>query len=386
MIEFGCNGTSKFINSIYDFLADEKICFLSGSIVIDDDAGKLFNSLYKGNQSSLHSHKCDNTNESRRVGMFGTHAAFITDKRFKTARRDQVTSFTLDAFDSAIQFEKILEPKLTYLCNKSCAVKKCNETEKFPKGVALFYPFQIYDTGRSDPQKFRFIFIKLEEFEYDNPAHMGKAWDRYVRKREKGDSYPKKREDPSNGEINRELVEKDKWNMVEFVRTYNSEALSKVVHDKIDFYNVYVRVGNETYIPSELILLLHVTTIPEDQIIEAQLEGKKYKDNSTKMEDNCVDSKWTHDQLYFMAKVMKLPVSKNMTKLQLCNHLTTYRQSAGILTAMLRSVRKKLRDRSTMQEDVGSPGSPMTGFLRNREVSRLGTPKKLFVDAQEEYV
>ena len=382
MNEFNCNGTSRFINSIYDFLADENICFLSGSIVIDDDLGKLFNSLYKGNQSFLHSYKCENTSESRTVGSIvgGTHAAFINDKRFKAARNSKPTDFSLKSFGNT-QYEKILDPKLTHICKKACAVKKCDKTEEFPKGVVLFYPFEIHSEDLSI--KHRFLFMKLEEFTYNDIAHMGKAWDRYILKREKGDRYPKKREDPGKGKINNDLVEKDKWAMVEFVRIYKNEELALKVHEKINFYNENVRVGNETYIPSEIILLLHITNESEDQIRSAQLAGKKYKDSSKKMGEECVSSYWTRDQLYFMAKVMKLPVSKNMTKSQLCTHLTTYRQTGGIKTAILNSVRKKRDMRSYINEY--NEESPMKRFLKPVSLMDL-SPKKLFENNGESWV
>ena len=95
------------------------------------------------------------------------------------------------------------------------------------------------------------------------------------------------------------------------------------------------------------------------------------------MEGDCVSSYWTRDQLYFMAKVMKLPVSKNMTKAQLCVHLTMYKQTGGIKTALLKSVRKNREMRSQSIEE-----SPMKGFLKPTGYQAIDyvdlQPKKLF--------
>jgi hypothetical protein len=247
-----CEDSNKFIEKLFALLSDAGLCFLSGSIIIDDDKHQIFKSLYQGKGTSV----CENIYKKERP--LGTHLNFLDKNLFNSRMR---YGYELKTLIPRRQYEKVLSPRLNYICDSYC---KYNETEecmsnKASKGVLLFYPFEV--ENKKELENIPYIFLKLEGYVHDDKKHFKGAISRYILKKEKKDKYSKRREDDV---IDENIFSNDEELLIKYIKNYYRNILDKnllkdfieIIRQKIKFYNSVVRSSNELYIPSEIFLLI----------------------------------------------------------------------------------------------------------------------------------
>ena len=116
-MDFGCNDFSIFIETLYDFFNEIGICFLSGAIVFDNEGQWLYRSLKTGDRFPK---DCKNVAKRTKAG---THRSFLTQDDFsddRHARGAIADEYMIQDPVKKIQYDKTIDPALTYLCDKRC--------------------------------------------------------------------------------------------------------------------------------------------------------------------------------------------------------------------------------------------------------------------------
>ena len=249
-MNFSCNEIGVFIEAIYAFFNESKMCFLSGAIVTDDQDGELYNSVLNGRGLST----CFNIHN--KVRPLGTHMAFIKNKQFEKYREGSSDSYSILQAENPRQYEKILDPKLEYLCNSECRLsdEKCNHHLKEPKGVLMFYPFTVVNKHNADISE-RFLYMKLERFLSSDLKHVTAAVKRYVFKIEKKGMDITRREDDKKLDSSFYINDYDKMTRY-YIENDGDPSELETILKKIFFYNTHVRTRNEVYIPREVLVLI----------------------------------------------------------------------------------------------------------------------------------
>lgn len=249
-MNFSCNEIGIFVEALYKFFNASKMCFLSGAIVTDDEGGELYNSILNGRGLST----CFNI--YNKIRPLGTHMAFIRNERFKKYREGQANEYDILEYEKPRQYEKILDPKLDYLCNTECRNddRKCDSNQKEPKGVLMFYPFRVVNKYSSDMSE-RYLYMKLERFLSSDLKHASAAVKRYVFRIEKKGMDITRREDDK--QLDSEFYRQDYEKMTKYYIEHGGDKskLNTIV-EKIVFYNTNVRTRNEVYIPKEVLNLI----------------------------------------------------------------------------------------------------------------------------------
>ena len=355
-MDFGCKEFSNFVEKLYDFLTEINLCFLSGTLVFDNKKQQLYNSLMKGHRLFK---RCDNVKQRTKAG---SHRSFITQKDFSKARLKagaRSDEYKIRDPVSAKQYDKTINPPLTYLCDKRCRSDEtdCIPGNKEPKGIALFYPFTVVNQAES----IDYLFMKLEQYAtslahpIDATKHLGHYFARKVGHKKKM-THPERREDDP---IDLENAHNDKEALLAYyIRNGATGEQAGSLFQKIDFFNRNVRVGNEVYIPSEILeIVFRVEIKPKTRVQKAikkviamsrvfpisdgigsdkwlrkhaalmkraqKLKRHPFSDVPC-MEATYPDSKnrptpFTREQLLSLARYMGLPVTDDMTKQQLCD-------------------------------------------------------------------
>ncbi len=319
---------NEFIHTIFRFLKEVNLCFLYGSIVLDDEDGKIFLDLYT-DVDNPSTEAPDIYAKLRPTGRMGTHKTFLKQENFLGARKNSYSSdYELYTEHTTLrQYEKILDPKITYLCDPACRQRETQECKsvRSPKGVILFYPFQAHVPDNPMSLK-RFIFMKLEGYVHNDIKHMKQAVNRYILRKEKADKYPKRREDEKMSDI----YLQDKETMLRYIVTHFDivdREFIKAVTAKIDFYNDNIRTGNEIYLPSEIISHLRQEQVDDFYAHELTDNGMLFLTHEQCMKAgyisrNRLNKKFTKEELHVIARTMKIPVPEGATKAQLCEALT----------------------------------------------------------------
>jgi hypothetical protein len=236
---FDCDEVGEFIGTLYKFLRNQNICFLSGSFVFEDPNGVIDESLREGRGRT----ECDNIYKKiRPTGKFATHKGFLHDVTFR--ERTESGDFALKPMLPMRMYEKVLK-------NVDVA---CDSKEIVTKGVMLFYPFAVEGREDNTLPTHRFLFAKLERYVHDDIHHAVAAIERYILRQEKKDEYPKRREDPKS-KI-KWLVAQDTRKMISYVFHRKGSEVANRVMKKIEFFDKHVRIGNEVYFPEEVLDIL----------------------------------------------------------------------------------------------------------------------------------
>jgi hypothetical protein len=141
-------------------------------------------------------------------------------------------------YKDQIQYQKILDPRLTHLCDPGSDDPSLSEA----KGVILFYPFVVNKVDQ-------YLYLKLEGYLASDPKHMFRAVKRYVLHIEKKSNHPFRREDdPITG-----IHQSDGYKLGRYLSTYGvADDVIATINAKIAYYNANLRVGNELYLPIEV--------------------------------------------------------------------------------------------------------------------------------------
>lgn len=238
---FKCSEAGEFITSLYRFLIAAGLCFVNGAIVTDDPDGRIFKSLLHGSTAS--SGSCENVSKDRPLG---THMLFMNNNAHKKAR-GKTPGIDLEYKDQ-IQYQKILNPRLEYLCDPGSNDPTLSEA----KGVILFYPFVVNKVDQ-------YLYLKLEGYLASDPKHMFRAIKRYVLHIEKKSNHPFRREDdPITG-----IHQSDGYHIGRYLRMHGvADDVISTINAKITYYNANLRVGNELYLPVEIFGLILAPAAP----------------------------------------------------------------------------------------------------------------------------
>ena len=188
---FDSSKAFEFVKQLYNLLKADRLCFLSGSFVIEDPHLRLFNSLIDVSSKEL-----SNLDLTRNNLLTKTHGVFLRNSVFEKKRitSNKANPYKLDmkfredyckikakviqrsGFKKTVllQYQRVIakeEYKLQYLCDDCCFKKNTDdraecctelycENNKETKRVILFYPFRIYNKLRPDDDK-TYIFFKL---------------------------------------------------------------------------------------------------------------------------------------------------------------------------------------------------------------------------------
>lgn len=222
---FDSSKAFDFVKQLYILLKSNKLCFLSGSFVIEDPQLKLFNSLIDINSNGIS--KLDLTRNNL---LTSTHSVFLRKSVFTKKRQTSRISnpYKLDDVfintyckikakvvqkaglrkEVLLQYQRVIvkdTDNLQYLCDDCCLNKTdypkldvCTDlyckNNMETKGVILFYPFKIYN--EKDPNDYKiYLFFKLEGYEAISYKHMKAAQNRYVLHKLKKQTHIIRRED-----------------------------------------------------------------------------------------------------------------------------------------------------------------------------------------------
>ena len=359
-MDFGCNEFANFIEKLYDFFNETEMCFLSGSMVFDNDGQWLYRSLMKGHRLTKN---CSNV--SSRFSS-SSHLSFLKQSEFKEAR-DAIggtEEYMIRDSPSAKQYDKKIGRYLTYLCDKRCRATPtppdCLPGDREPKGIGMFYPFSLV---KSDDQtvSIDYLFMKLEQYETSptHPINATKHLGHYFQRRrghEKVMTHPKRREDdklvvPENATNDFDI-------MVKYYTDHGAtEDQVEQLKEKITFFNKNVRTRNEVYVPSEILGIILKTKLPGRQfkkVVKGLIALNRMQKDSIEIGTDSwirgrvnlfrrshrspfpgqtcmtatypnsknVKTRYSREQLLVMAKYMGLAVTDDMTKQQLCDIIT----------------------------------------------------------------
>lgn len=363
-MDFGCNEFADFIEKLYDFFNDTGMCFLSGAIIFDNEDQWLYRSLMQGYRPDK---TCKNVSVRTKAG---THRSFITQDDFRRDRRmagAETSEYMIRNPSRVRQYDKTLKPPLTYLCDKGCRLNQdtlaCMPGNKEPKGIAMFYPFTVINAANREIS-IEYLFMKLEQYAtsvtrpVEASKHMGHFIARKLGHKKKMSHEARREDDP----INYENESRDKEAIIAYYIS-NGATGNQVsqLEQKIDFFNRNVRVGNEVYVPSEILeLILRIEIKAKDRFIKAikkvtaaaRLLPKMHGPGSdvwirnrvalakranrspfpgqtcmdaTYLDSRNVETPYSREQLLTMARYMRLPVTDDMTKQQLCDIIVPVR-------------------------------------------------------------
>lgn len=122
-----------FIRLIYDKLIESDMCFLSGAFVFEDPNLELFNTLISSDDIS------NNDIDLKRNGIFtSTHNVFFNAKTFKERLTSKSSDYllnntfhkifnTLPNGKNNLQYQRVLDVYLSYLCDKCCQKQTLKE-------------------------------------------------------------------------------------------------------------------------------------------------------------------------------------------------------------------------------------------------------------------
>jgi hypothetical protein len=232
----------SFILSLFIFLKEFNMCFLSGTIIFEDDNNKLFNLLTYG---TLEIEKCD-INKALAIPHITTTHINVFEKKgvesnedcFKLNKQQKKLEhfFKKCENNKCFKMELIFNNKINFLCD--ILSKEKQKQNKFSKKIILFYRFKYNDK--------KYLFFKLEEFPMVSFQHLGK----FLNQKRK-DTYEKRRENENSPSYNSTLKNIDDDFYKKLLHMFK-ENDKKLVLDKINNYNEELRTGRELFIIDEL--------------------------------------------------------------------------------------------------------------------------------------
>jgi len=236
-----------FIISFFTFLKKFNMCFLSGSIIFEDNNNKLYNLLTYGyigitdeicdkrrNLSKPHTTLTHNE-VYKKEGVKSVEKCFSLDK---TSSLFEMFSFHRCNENKCFKMEFIFHHKLQYLCDVfSLSSSKSNISHK---QVILYYRFEY--KGR------KYLFVKLESNPMNSLSHLKNLMDK-----KRKDTYDKRRENENAYED--DLKEKDD-NFYKLLLQKTKEIYKNLILERINEYNRTLRTGRELFIFEELKELL----------------------------------------------------------------------------------------------------------------------------------
>lgn len=230
-----------FVKNLFTFLKEKNMCFLSGTIIFQDNNNELFNFLTFNKKTN---NNCDGKVKSTKAHITTTHKN-VYDKINVTSAEICVEKFLSNStklFDlctknnTCFKMEYVLNNKINYLCDQETKWKSINPNNISTKRVILYYRFKIDDKT--------YLFFKLEEYSMEDSNHV-----LTLINKNRHDTYHKRRENEIDYE--KDLKHIDDIFYENQLNKLNEEIFNSI-KDEIDFYNLNLRTGRELFIYEEL--------------------------------------------------------------------------------------------------------------------------------------
>jgi hypothetical protein len=267
------NNVILFVKYLFTFLKKNKMCFLSGTIIFQDNNNELFNFLTFNNKNK-NNDLCYGKVESSNGHFTKTHLNVYNKKEVisaETCVNDFLTSYNkfLESKcgkkkHECFKMEYVFNNKIDYLCDQETMLKSINPKNISTKGVILYYRFKI--------QNKTYLFFKLEGHRMNSLKHVGA----FLNKNRK-DIYPKRRENVLNYNYNKDFLHIDKKFYDIQLKDLNNK---NQIIEEINYYNNNLRTGHELFIYEDL----------KNKLLnykELNIEDTKLED--TKLEDIILD-------------------------------------------------------------------------------------------------
>lgn len=235
-----------FCISLFGFLKRKEMCFLSGSIIFEDNNNRLFNLLTYGDLDNK-SEDCDKKKllASSRITL--THKEVFDKPDVKVVESDE-KCINLKRYQQSFKsigrcedgrcfkLELQLNKQINYLCGDDG-----NKKNKSTKQIILYYRFEHNNK--------KYLFFKLEAHPINSLGHLSD----YINQSRR-DTYEKRRE--NNSVYDEEIKEKDLRFYVsllinEFKQLKSTEKI-QIISNIVDNYNPLLRTGRELFIFEEL--------------------------------------------------------------------------------------------------------------------------------------
>jgi hypothetical protein len=238
----------SFIRILFIFLKRYDMCFLSGTIIFEDDNSKLFNLLTYGLIKD--GEFCDKDKAISNQHLTLTHMdiyknpnvkSYRDDKCFKLNMKQKIfktTTINKCNDNKCFKMELELNYNLNFLCDIedtfNIGSKSYNDLNISPKQVILYYRY-IY-------QGKKYLFFKLEQFPMEKIGHILQ----FLNQKRK-DTYMKRRENETTPEYIKDFKIKDE----EFYKKLFPTDIEQQL-EKLKFYNDNLRTGRELFIIEEI--------------------------------------------------------------------------------------------------------------------------------------
>jgi len=253
--------------TLFTFLKFKNMCFLSGTIIFEDNDNRLFNLLTYGLFNNIENN-CYTYNPLAKPHISLTHIDVFKKKRvesneicFKYSLSKEFLSKLFQKKCSNLKCLKmeLFLKKIDFLCDITTIDKDKNPNNESTKRVLLYYRFKH--------DKKQYLFFKLERYNMNSLSHV-KDYINTTR----NDTYDKRRENKSTYS----LKQKDDIFYEELISNFRLNE--KKIKIKIEEYNKELRTGNELFIFEELkeILLNTLLQIYSDQINDFYTKPIKY--------------------------------------------------------------------------------------------------------------
>jgi hypothetical protein len=252
-----------FVKNLFTFLKKYKMCFLSGTIIFQDNNNELFNFLTFNN---IKNDNCNGKVEATSGHYTLTHKEVYKNNKVESAETC-VEKFLdplnkkLEEFScnnktphSCFKMEYVLNNKIHFLCDQETMGNKINPKNSSTKRVILYYRFKIVDKT--------YLFFKLEAYSMLKSGHIVE----FINKK-RFDTYLKRRENENNYinelyEIDMDFYDKS----VEFLNKADEENTKRIKYDII-YYNENLRTGRELFIYEDLKkFLLYYKAVQLDEV------------------------------------------------------------------------------------------------------------------------
>jgi hypothetical protein len=234
-----------FVKKIFTFFKYHNICFLSGTIIFEDNNSKLFNFLTYG---ILENNNCNNkvskTNahitltHTNVYNKYGVESDESCSEKFLNKKKKIFSIANNCSLNKCFKMQFVFNEKISFLCDQETKVKDLIKKNKSNKEVILYYRFKYNNK--------KYLFFKLEEHDMNKLGHLVLL----INKNRK-DTYEKRRENELSYDDSINNNDNIFYNNM-FIKLNINEDNKKNIINNINLYNQKLRTGRELFIFEEL--------------------------------------------------------------------------------------------------------------------------------------
>lgn len=221
-----------FIQNIFNILKKYDVCFIYGAIIFQDNNNLLFNLLTYYKLSIIECLLDIGRDDIKKpvIHYTYTHKDIFNLPHVKPDKCLQLN--TINKLELNID-------NLSYICDKNTPKDKRNKKDKVTKRILLYYKFKYNNET--------YLFFKLEPYGMNHILHTVELLKTLI-----GTIKPTSyniRDEYKNTEVNyTNFYEKD----MNFYKKFSEDNGLKFNKNIIEKYNMFLRTGNEIYIPEDI--------------------------------------------------------------------------------------------------------------------------------------